>query len=98
VVREAQSGNKEAIDIVRQAARDLITGIINMCRLYDPRWVILGGAVGAGLFDEVQRQWKELSWKLHDDTRDIDIMLATCDEPGLSGCMAIAAELFILKK
>jgi glucokinase len=93
VVLQAQWGHAASAGILHRAARDLAAGLVSMCRLYDPRVVILGGGVGAILFEEVKREFELLSWRLHDDARDIIITLASCSEAGLSGCMAIATEL-----
>lgn len=92
VVHEAQQGNTVAAEIIRQAAQDLASGLVNICRLVDPHVIIIGGGVGAILFENLNHEFQKLSWKLHNDVRDISVVLASCSESGLSGCFAIAAE------
>ena len=92
VVLEAQQGNTVATEILDQATKDLAVGLVNIVRLYDPHVIIIGGGVGAILFKKLRNEFQKLSWMLHDDVRDLKIVLAACNESGLSGCFAIATE------
>lgn len=94
VIREAHAGNAIAIEIVKRAAKDLALGFVNVCRLYDPNVIIVGGGLGPELLHEAKKEFWNLSWKLHDDGANIDIVPVKCEESGLSGCLALAKECF----
>lgn len=96
VVREAQHGNKIATNIITTAAKDLAIGLVNVCRMYDPHMVIIGGGLGGILFDLAKTEFCNQSWNIHDDDRDIKFVLANCDESGLAGCLSLSMEYFEL--
>lgn len=85
VVSAARLGNQAALTTLKDASRYLAVACLNMVRLYDPKAVVIGGGFGVHLVDDVRRDYKELSWTLHDDLADVDIVAAKCSEPGIVG-------------
>lgn len=96
VVSQACRGNLSALQIISDVTKDLAVALVSMCRLYDPRVIVIGGGLGAALIDKTRVEFLQASWKLHDEAQDVRIVLASCEESGLSGCMAIAAAKHVL--
>lgn len=96
VAREAQSGNEVAKSIITNATKDLAIGLVNVCRMYDPHMIIIGGGLGGTLFEQAKTEFCNHNWRLHDDKRDIKFVLADCEESGLAGCLSLSTEYFEL--
>ena len=90
VVREACNGNEVAQGILNKAAKHAAIGLVNVCRIVDANVIILGGGLGSILYGKVKDEFYSLTWKIHDDNKHVSIVSAMCDEPGLSGCLAVA--------
>lgn len=90
VVTEANAGNVQAEAVLTEASRYLAIGILNTLRVYDPDVLVIGGGLASVMTSRVKPMLSDIQWKIHDDRKNIPIVVAACEEPGVQGAAALA--------
>ncbi|MFP4354930.1 MAG: ROK family protein [Phycisphaerae bacterium] len=96
-VNEARkAGDELAQRVWQRAARFLAIGCVNLCRLFDPSRIVLGGGLtraGEDLLDPVREHFADLHWSL--TARMTKIVLAEMgNDAGVIGAAAAAWQAF----
>jgi GNAT superfamily N-acetyltransferase len=90
VVAEANAGNIQAEAVLTEATRYLAIGVLNTLRVYDPDVLVIGGGLASVMTSRVKPMLSDIQWKIHDDRRNIPIVIAACEDPGVQGAAALA--------
>jgi glucokinase len=87
-----KEGDPVAEEAWRRATRYLAVGCINLCRIFDPSRIVLGGGLakaGDDLLDPVRQQFADLHWALT-EARTRIVLAEMGNEAGVIGAGAAA--------
>lgn len=97
VFTRAEQGDHSAQTILNETAEALATLCINICRILDPEFIIIGGGMslaGDPLLSLIQTHFKIRAWNILDD--DVRIVLSSnSDEAGIVGAALHASLCYI---
>lgn len=97
VFTRAEQGDHSAQTILNETAEALATLCINICRILDPEFIIIGGGMslaGDPLLSLIQTHFKNRAWNILDD--DVRIVLSSnSDEAGIVGAALHASLCYI---
>jgi len=88
----AVAGDELAAEVWDRCAYYLAVGCVNICRIFDPDKIILGGGMakaGRTLLDPVQEHFEKLHWSLTDVRTEIELA-ALGNDAGVIGAAGVA--------